>query len=46
MASEKGYKFVKDDKGAALCDVAPTILRVMGLDVPKEMTGRSLLKED
>ncbi|KAF9925715.1 hypothetical protein FBU30_004581 [Linnemannia zychae] len=33
-----------DDNGA-LCDVAPTLLRVMGLDVPPEMTGHSLLQE-
>ncbi|KAI8096986.1 2,3-bisphosphoglycerate-independent phosphoglycerate mutase [Halteromyces radiatus] len=45
MASSKNYKFIDNAKGA-LCDVAPTILRVMGMDVPKEMSGRSLLKED
>lgn len=28
----------------ALCDIAPTILELMGLEVPKEMEGRSLLK--
>lgn len=28
---------------AALCDVAPTVLDVMGLPIPKEMTGTSLL---
>ncbi|PVU93394.1 hypothetical protein BB559_003290 [Furculomyces boomerangus] len=27
----------------ALCDVAPTILKHMGISVPEEMTGRSLL---
>ncbi len=27
---------------AALCDVAPTLLHIMGLEQPKEMTGRSL----
>ncbi|OZJ03828.1 2,3-bisphosphoglycerate-independent phosphoglycerate mutase [Bifiguratus adelaidae] len=43
MATDK-YKFVEGQEGA-LCDVAPTILRVMGLDVPVEMTGTSLLKE-
>ncbi|KAF9192482.1 hypothetical protein BGZ51_005494 [Haplosporangium sp. Z 767] len=29
----------------ALCDVAPTILEVMGLDIPAEMTGQSLIQE-
>ncbi|KAF9978234.1 hypothetical protein BGZ73_003238 [Actinomortierella ambigua] len=38
------HKF-KPDAHGALCDVAPTILRVMGLDVPAEMTGQSLLNE-
>jgi 2,3-bisphosphoglycerate-independent phosphoglycerate mutase len=28
---------------AALCDVAPTLLQVMGLTPPPEMTGRALL---
>lgn len=37
-------KFVADTKDAALCDVAPTLLKYMGLEVPKEMTGKSLLK--
>lgn len=27
----------------ALCDIAPTLLQLMGLEKPKEMTGRSLL---
>lgn len=27
----------------ALCDIAPTLLRAMGLEVPAQMTGRSLL---
>ncbi|KAK7036254.1 BPG-independent [Favolaschia claudopus] len=42
-------KFVQDeDKGedeeeGALCDVAPTVLDLMGLPKPEEMTGRSLL---
>ena len=26
----------------ALCDVAPTILGLLGLQVPEEMTGRDL----
>jgi 2,3-bisphosphoglycerate-independent phosphoglycerate mutase len=28
--------------GGALCDVGPTILAMMGLDQPQEMTGRNL----
>ncbi|GAC1480579.1 MAG: 2,3-bisphosphoglycerate-independent phosphoglycerate mutase [Gemmatimonadaceae bacterium] len=28
--------------GGALCDVGPTILQLMGIDQPAEMTGRSL----
>jgi 2,3-bisphosphoglycerate-independent phosphoglycerate mutase len=31
-------------EGGALCDVAPTILELLGLAQPAEMTGRSLLK--
>jgi 2,3-bisphosphoglycerate-independent phosphoglycerate mutase len=27
-----------------LADVAPTVLDLMGLDKPEEMTGRSLIK--
>lgn len=27
----------------ALCDIAPTMLTVMGLDVPEAMTGKSLV---
>lgn len=32
-----------DGYNAALCDVATTILDVMGLELAHEMTGRSLL---
>jgi 2,3-bisphosphoglycerate-independent phosphoglycerate mutase len=28
--------------GGALCDVGPTILSMMGLEQPAEMTGRDL----
>jgi len=31
------------DAGGKLCDIAPTLLDMMGLPQPKEMTGRSLL---
>ena len=34
-------KSLKDGK---LADIAPTMLTVMGLDVPAEMTGESLIK--
>ncbi len=32
--------------GGALCDIAPTLLHILGLEQPEEMTGRSLLKLD
>lgn len=34
---------VLDGSQGALCDIAPTLLELVGLDVPEEMTGRSLL---
>ncbi|KAF7981408.1 hypothetical protein HWV62_33919 [Athelia sp. TMB] len=42
------YKFTVDKKDGeeeegALCDVAPTVLALLGLEQPEEMTGRSLL---
>ena len=37
----KGFSLKKTD--GVLGDVAPTVLAVMGLDQPKEMTGTSLL---
>jgi len=39
----KGVKFRSFTHNAALCDVAPTVLAVMGLDKPSEMTGQSLV---
>jgi 2,3-bisphosphoglycerate-independent phosphoglycerate mutase len=30
-------------QGGALCDIAPTLLTILGLEQPQEMTGRSLL---
>jgi 2,3-bisphosphoglycerate-independent phosphoglycerate mutase len=36
-------EFVRED-GRALCDLAPTILELMQIAVPKEMTGVSLTK--
>ncbi len=34
------YKNIKD---GALCDIAPTILKIMGMQKPKEMTGKALI---
>lgn len=31
------------DASGALCDIAPTLLEIMGIDKPAEMTGKSLL---
>eukprot|EP00126_Sphaerothecum_destruens_P009003 Sdes_comp20403_c0_seq2m14405 len=36
-------KNVPQDRIPSLCDVAPTILHYMGLDIPKQMEGTSLL---
>ncbi|TEB19220.1 phosphoglycerate mutase [Coprinellus micaceus] len=33
----------EEEEAGALCDVAPTVLAVMGIEQPEEMTGRSLL---
>lgn len=40
---------VKSVRHGKLCDISPTMLSIMGLDVPKEMTGHSIIelkKED
>ncbi|KAJ7589652.1 phosphoglycerate mutase [Mycena floridula] len=45
----KKYRFVEDKEGedeGALCDVAPTVLDLLGIAKPEEMTGRSLLAKD
>ena len=36
-------KFELNDTGA-LCDIAPTILELMGINKPHEMTGKSMIK--
>jgi 2,3-bisphosphoglycerate-independent phosphoglycerate mutase len=38
----KDAKVLRD--GGVLADIAPTMLQVMGLEVPSEMTGKSLIK--
>ena len=37
----KGKKLYDDGK---LCDIAPTLLNMMRLEIPEEMTGKSLIK--
>lgn len=36
----KGKKLLSDGK---LCDIAPTLLDMMGIEIPKEMSGKSLI---
>jgi 2,3-bisphosphoglycerate-independent phosphoglycerate mutase len=39
-----GPRAIKLSEGGALCDIALTLLELMGLKQPKEMTGRSLVQ--
>ena len=32
------------EEGGALCDISPTLLRIMGLEQPAEMQGRPLIR--
>jgi 2,3-bisphosphoglycerate-independent phosphoglycerate mutase len=41
---DERYKNRKLRKGGILADVGPTLLEMMGLPQPEEMTGRSLLE--
>ena len=41
---DKRYKKSKLRSGGRLADIGPTLLEMMGLPKPKEMTGQSLLK--
>ncbi|TFK67436.1 cofactor-independent phosphoglycerate mutase [Pluteus cervinus] len=42
-AKEEAKKEEVEEEAGALCDVAPTILDLLGLSKPEEMTGRSLV---
>ena len=39
-----GYDCDLKEQGGKLADIAPTMLQIMGLDKPAEMTGESLIK--
>lgn len=39
-----GGNDIELEQDGALCDVAPTILKIMGIAQPAEMTGKSLIK--
>jgi 2,3-bisphosphoglycerate-independent phosphoglycerate mutase len=41
-----GPTAIKQLRSGRLSDIAPTLLRLMGLAAPAGMTGRSLLSED
>ena len=44
MTNNSARAFVdRPAKDRALCDIAPTILTVMGVPTPPEMTGKSLV---
>ena len=32
-------------EGGALCDIVPTLIEMMGMEQPEEMTGKSLLQK-
>ena len=40
----KGGRDLSLDEGGALADISPSLLALMGIPQPKEMTGRSLIK--
>lgn len=39
-------KVQKITSTGGLSDIAPTVLDIMGLPIPKEMTGKSLIRND
>jgi len=43
IVTKKGIEL---EKGGSLCDLAPTMLELMGLTQPAAMTGKSLIKHE
>lgn len=43
LADYSGRGLALSGEEGALCDIAPTMLEAIGIDVPSEMTGKSLL---
>ena len=41
VTNNKGVELEKD---GALCDIAPSILQILGIEKPAEMTGKSMIK--
>ena len=41
----KDYIGCKLEENMSLCDIAPTMLEILGLEQPEEMTGKSILKK-
>ncbi|MBQ9103850.1 MAG: 2,3-bisphosphoglycerate-independent phosphoglycerate mutase, partial [Clostridia bacterium] len=39
------YKDAKLYEDGKLCDIAPTLLDMMGLPIPQEMSGKSLINK-
>ena len=39
----KEFKGKTLSSGGKLCDIAPTLLDMMNLEIPKEMSGKSLI---
>jgi 2,3-bisphosphoglycerate-independent phosphoglycerate mutase len=42
--TKHAFKISGGDHPGALADVAPTVLDVMGIEQPEDMTGQSLIK--
>ncbi len=45
VSSEEKYKKAKLKKGRGLADIAPTVLDILGINKPKEMTGESIIEK-